>query len=390
MLAVQGEPLPFLVHFTEDGEKKTGLTVTVNIYRLAKADMSKSDLVSDGACTEIASGGYRYLLASGSNNADGVYFANFHTATATVDQQDIAAAWFVGYGSLASIAGILEDTGTTIPATITTIDNEIATIDGIVDNILEDTGTTIPATITTIDNEIATIDGIVDDILEDTGTTIPNSMALEATLTAIKGAGWSDETLVAIDTLIDAIKAKTDELTFTEANKVDANATVDAEAVADAIEPLIPTADNIWSATSRTLTQTATEITSSISGSSITQVRGNTWSFGITGVTLDSNKQQFAIKRNASQPDADAILLIDSETGLLRLNGAAATEAQQAKASLSYAGTTLTVTVDADIVAALPAGSFDYGIQSITAAGVVAEPYSGTFTITADIVRATE
>lgn len=36
------------------------------------------------------------------------------------------------------------------------------------------------------------------------------AVALEATLTAIKGAGWSTETLAAIDVLIDAIKAKTD------------------------------------------------------------------------------------------------------------------------------------------------------------------------------------
>ena len=72
----------------------------------------------------------------------------------------------------ANVTLILEDTATTIPGTITTIDNEIATIDGIVDNILIDTATTIPGTITTIDNEIATIDGIVDNILIDTGTTL--------------------------------------------------------------------------------------------------------------------------------------------------------------------------------------------------------------------------
>jgi len=37
-----------------------------------------------------------------------------------------------------------------------------------------------------------------------------DAAALEATLAAIKGAGWSTETLAAIDVLIDAIKAKTD------------------------------------------------------------------------------------------------------------------------------------------------------------------------------------
>jgi hypothetical protein len=47
-------------------------------------------------------------------------------------------------------------------------------------------------------------------ILEDTGTTIPATLAnlaLESTLTAIKGGGWSDETLVAIKAAIDAISA---------------------------------------------------------------------------------------------------------------------------------------------------------------------------------------
>lgn len=41
-------------------------------------------------------------------------------------------------------------------------------------------------------------------------TAAVSPLALEATLTAIKGAGWSTETLAAIDALIDAIKAKTD------------------------------------------------------------------------------------------------------------------------------------------------------------------------------------
>lgn len=44
-----------------------------------------------------------------------------------------------------------------------------------------------------------------------------SALALEATLTAIKGAGWSDQTLVAIDILIDAIKAKTDLIPATPA-----------------------------------------------------------------------------------------------------------------------------------------------------------------------------
>ena len=41
-------------------------------------------------------------------------------------------------------------------------------------------------------------------------TKLQANLALEATLTAIKGVGWSTETLAAIVVLIDAIKAKTD------------------------------------------------------------------------------------------------------------------------------------------------------------------------------------
>ena len=66
--------------------------------------------------------------------------------------------------------------------------------------ILEDTGTTL--------------DGLIKDVptvAEFEARTKPAAdYALEATLTAIKGAGWTNETLAAIDTLIDAIKAKSD------------------------------------------------------------------------------------------------------------------------------------------------------------------------------------
>lgn len=52
-----------------------------------------------------------------------------------------------------------------------------------VDLILEDTGTTLPALLAVIDNEIGVIDGIVDAILEDTNVSIPALLATLATLT---------------------------------------------------------------------------------------------------------------------------------------------------------------------------------------------------------------
>ena len=183
---------------------------------------------------------------------------------------------------------------------------------------------------------------VADEILTDTGTTIP-------------------ATIATVDTVVDAVKVKTDQLTFTQTNKVDAY-----------------------------LTQTAAQITAAVSGSTITQIRGDTWNFDIPDLTLDSNKIQLAVKRTAGNADSESLVFIDTDTGLLYINGVLATVAQNAKASLSYTGTTLTVEVDADIVALLPVGDWKYGIQSVSAAGVVSEIYQGTFTITADIARATE
>ena len=157
---------------------------------------------------------------------------------------------------------------------------------------------------------------------------------------------------------VDAVKAKTDQLTFTQTNKVDAY-----------------------------LTQTAAQITAAVSGSSITQIRGNSWNFNITSLTLDSNKIQLVIKRTVGNEDSESILFIDT-TGLLVINGAVAPDAT--KASLTYTGTTLTVVAAASVTAQLPAGDWKYGIQSISALGVVSEIYNGTFTITADTAKATE
>ena len=78
-------------------------------------------------------------------------------------------------------------------AALTTVDNEIAVIDGIVDNILVDTGTTLDAALavvdanvdailvdtgTTLDAALAVVDGNVDSILVDTGTTLDAALAV--------------------------------------------------------------------------------------------------------------------------------------------------------------------------------------------------------------------
>jgi hypothetical protein len=184
-----------------------------------------------------------------------------------------------------------------------------------------------------------------------------------------------------------AIQAKTDELTFTTPNRVDASADVDAQAVADAIEPLIPTPANIWEYVEgggRTLTQSATSVISAVTGSAITQVRGDTWDITLTGLTLDDNLIQFAIKRKQTDADKHALVFIDNKTGLLVLNGA---PAEAGDGSLLYAGTSLRIRMKAPRTAQLPTDKFKYGIQSIAVDGTVLEPYAGDFILLADTVR---
>lgn len=134
-------------------------------------------------------------------------------------------------------------------------------------------------------------------------------------------------------------------------------------------------------------TWTAANINSGLTAGTITQVRGNSWSFQVTGLTLYATKQQFVIKRNSQDTDAGALLFIDSVTGLITLDGVS-TGLTAADASIVYAGTTLTVTVDASATAQLERGSWVYGIQSIHSDGTVSEVYGGTFIITGDTVRA--
>jgi len=143
----------------------------------------------------------------------------------------------------------------------------------------------------------------------------------------------------------------------------------------------------------------AINLDESITAGEIIQIRGNSWNIAIEDLILSANKQQFAIKSThlnaaikppsppwtVAYPDADSLVFIDSDTGLLYINGVAA--ADPTLGSLVYVGTTLTLTLKPAVTALLPPGTYTFGIQSVDALGVVSETYGGTFTITADIVR---
>ena len=140
----------------------------------------------------------------------------------------------------------------------------------------------------------------------------------------------------------------------------------------------------VWEYFDRTLTQSAQSVIAAVTGSSITQVRGDTWDITLTGLTLDENLIQFAIKRKKSDADKHALVFMDNKTGLLYLNGEKATAN---KRSLEYQGTSLRIRLAASEAAKLDDGKFPYGIQSISADETVLEPYAGDFILLPDTVR---
>jgi hypothetical protein len=399
------------------------------------------------------------------------------TASAIADAVlDEATADHTSAGSLSkAVADILTDTGTTL-------DGKIDTIDTNVDAILADTGTdgviVASGTVTTLTNlPAAPTDWLTGAAVKaDAVTKLQANLALEATLTAIKGAGWDTQTLAAIDVLIDAIKAKTDvipaspaaageytaaigaiptapllaanyvapdnagiaaiqaktdDLTFTTPNKVDASATVDTSGVAGAVwDELLASHTDVgsagaalaasgsagdpWStalpgayaagtagkaiadivAKTDQIDVSDVSFVTAVSGSTITILRGDTLSASLLNlgslasyVTLD-----FTVKRSSQEADDDAIIRIRKNAtgltdGLVRLNGAAYTTGTDGSITITDAPTgDVTIMLKAGVTDDLVPGSYVYDIQLIEAAKVTTLT-TGGLVVTADVTR---
>lgn len=121
MLEKQANPLTFLAHYISSKVSATGLTVTIDVWEVQQ-DGTAAEIVTAGSAVEVGDGLYRYVLASGSVDANAEYIAIFKTATSTVDQQHLAAVYSVGRAGVANLdaaastikadtAAILDDTG---------------------------------------------------------------------------------------------------------------------------------------------------------------------------------------------------------------------------------------------------------------------------------------
>ena len=96
-----GNAITFYGFYTKSGLGVTGLTVTADVWEV-EIDGSATELQSAAGATEIGDGLYRYILASGSVDAEGEYLCVFKTA-GDVDQKHIAACWTVSRAGIENL-----------------------------------------------------------------------------------------------------------------------------------------------------------------------------------------------------------------------------------------------------------------------------------------------
>lgn len=151
----------------------------------------------------------------------------------------------------------------------------------------------------------------------------------------------------------------------------------------------------VWASSTRTLTQSAAS-TESTTASKITRARGSTWTITISGLSLSGYTTiDFALKTNEGDIDNSAILWVRKNAsglndGLLRINTAAvASPYASTDASMVVAGdyASVTITVLPVVTKDITPNRYSQALQTIIS-GVVAEPSSGTFVVSGDIVRA--
>lgn len=146
----------------------------------------------------------------------------------------------------------------------------------------------------------------------------------------------------------------------------------------------------VWAYTPRTLTQTAAAVASVMAGTSLTITRGDTLSATLTGlgnITGYANLW-FTVKWATSDLDAAAIIQIDTDTGLLTVNGAAATAGNGSITVDDATAGDITIALEASVTDDLtPATGLVYDVQWQSGTSIYTLT-SGVAVVSADVTRA--
>jgi len=181
--------------------------------------------VGGGSAADIADAVWDEAL-SGHTTAGtgGKVLSDAATAVSISGLNDVAVTDIVSAGAITTSSGSVSSV-TTVSTTTTNTDmrgtdsaataSALSTVDTNVDAILVDTGTTIPAQISGLNNFDPSSETVANVTTVGTTTTNTDMRGTDNAATATA--------LATVDSNVDAIKAKTDNLTFTKANELDSN-----------------------------------------------------------------------------------------------------------------------------------------------------------------------
>ena len=149
---------------------------------------------------------------------------------------------------------------------------------------------------------------------------------------------------------------------------------------------------NVWACSTRTLTVGLSHLKTALLGTKIEMLRGDTLILNVTRLGDISARDNiwFTVKDAIADTDATAQIQVDEDTGLLYIDGGAATVAANGSITFTDAARgDITIRVEADEMAKLDpdfVGYFD--IQTDTA-GLIATLRYGNAAIIGDVTRAT-
>jgi len=152
-------------------------------------------------------------------------------------------------------------------------------------------------------------------------------------------------------------------------------------------------ASDVWAYTTRTLTQSAASVASTVSGDELTITRGDSLSASLTGLGDISarSKLWFTLKDRRSKTDANALVQIEETAGLIYLNGADAS-ARSANGSITVddedAGDITIALDEAETDDLIPEAGLHYDVQMLNTSNAVSTLTSGLAKVTADVTRA--
>lgn len=260
------------------------------------------------------------------------------------------------------IDSILADTGTDgVLLSAGTGAKQISLSSGAVLLQATQTGVTIP-TVTSITNGVTLADDAITAAKFDESTAFPVKSA-DTGATQIARVGADSDTLETLSDQLDAI----DDYVDTEVAAIKAK-------------------------TDLITTGTTLTIASAVVGSTITAHRGDTLSAALEniGALTNYSKVWFTVKRDLDDADSAAIVQIVTSTGLLYINGAAATAGNGSITISDEATGDLTIALNASETAKLSPGNYQYDIQILRSAGTPVSTLTyGEFVVAADVTKAT-